>query len=262
MSVSIWAATVGIVTSPQPPAGGQFYDQAGVSVSYLSHRHSSTHSPNIVMEEPTFLAEMGDIKDERVLDLGCGDAAFAKTVIDRGGVAYVGVDGSSAMIGEARRRNEHASVSLIHESIENYCGDPDSFDLVASRMALHYVDDLDAVLRTVHHVLVPGGRLIFTVVHPVITSTTNPTVGLRTDSTVDRYFERGARERQWFGSTVTWHHRTIEDYLTAVQRCGFDFVSLRECEPNAELLIGRPEELERRRRVPLMLLLSARRASE
>jgi SAM-dependent methyltransferase len=213
------------------------------------------------MEEPAFLFEMGDVENECVLDLGCGDAAFADTVIGRGGIAYVGVDGSSAMIGEARRRNEHACVSLIHECIEDYCGEPDSFDLVASRMALHYVGDLDAVLRNVRNMLVPGGRLIFTVVHPVITSTTSPTDGLRTDSTVDRYFERGPRERQWFGSTVTWHHRTIEDYVTTVQRCGLDFVSLRECEPNAELLIDRPEELERRRRVPLMLLLSARRPS-
>ncbi len=136
--------------------------------------------------------------------------------------------------------------------------------LVRSRcvqMALHYIDDLDAVLQNVHNVLVPGGRLIFTVVHPVITSTSSPNDGPRTDYTVDRYFERGARERQWFGSTVTWHHRTVEDYLTAVQRCGLDFVSLRECEPNLKLLADRPEELERRRRVPLMLLISARRPS-
>lgn len=260
---NVWfrTATVQAVTAPQPPTGGQFYDEVGVSESYLRHRHSLVDSPNVAMEEPAFLSEMGDIENQRILDLGCGDADFAHAVIDRRGHSYVGVDGSAAMIGEARLRIEHPKVSLIHEGIENYVGEPESFDLVASRMSLHYIDDLDAVLGNVRLALRPGGRLIFTVVHPVITSPIKPKEGRRTDYTVDRYFERGQRVRQWFGSTVTWQHRTIEDYVSVVQRCGLDFVSLRECEPDPAFFADRPDELKRRRRVPLMLLVSARRPS-
>jgi len=261
-SMSLWAATVELVTSPQPPDGGQFYDNAGVVASYLSHRRSSTRSPNIAMEEPAFLSEIGDIENQRVLDLGCGDGVFADSVIECGGRSYVGVDGSAAMIDEARRGIEHPRVSFIHERIEDYQVESESFDLVAARMALHYIDDLDAVLLKIRNVLRPGGRLIFTVVHPVVTSTWSPNEGLRTDYTVDRYFDRGARQREWFGSMVTWHHRTIEDYVSGVKRCGFDFVSLSECEPDAKLFVDRPEELERRRRVPLMLLISARRPAD
>jgi len=211
------------------------------------------------MEEPAFFSEMGDIEDKRVLDLGCGDAAFADRVIDSGGRSYVGVDGSAAMIDEARRHIEHPRVSLVCERIEDYRVAPDSFDLVTSRMALHYINDLDSILLNVRKFLSPGGHLIFTVLHPVITSKWTPTDGPRTDYTVDRYFERGAREREWFGSTVTWHHRTIEDYISSVQRSGLKFVSLRECEPDPKLLVDHPDELERRRRVPLILLVSARR---
>lgn len=237
--------------------GGQFYDDPDVLASYLDHRHAPTRSPNIAMEEPAFLAAMGDVTGQRVLDLGCGDAAFADTVIQRGARSYVGVDGSAAMIAEARRRNSER-VSVVHESIENYEPEADAFDLVASRMAMHYVADLDPALKRARQALRPGGRLIITVVHPVITSAGRAVEGQRSDCTVDRYFERGPRQRHWFGSTVTWHHRTVADYVGAVQRGGLEFVSMSECEPDGSILADHPAELERRRRVPVMLLLHAR----
>ena len=211
------------------------------------------------MEEPAFIAEMGDIENQSVLDLGCGDATFADVVLARRANRYVGVDGSEAMIAEARRRVVDRRVSLVHDSIENYKPEPGVFDLVASRMALHYVEDLDSVIAKASDALRPGGRLVFTVVHPVITSTAAQSDGPRTDYTVDRYFNRGPRQREWFGSTVTWNHRTIEDYVLALQRSGLNFVSLRECEPDQFRLADQLDELERRRRVPLMMLLHGQR---
>lgn len=246
-------------TVPQPVDGGQFYDDPQVLARYLDHRHSPTRSPNIVMEEPAFMREMGDVGNQRVLDLGCGDGTFADVVMARGGSGYVGVDASAAMIAKARHRAEDQRVVLVHESIENYRPDSAAFDLVASRMALHYIENLDSTLATAAEALRPGGRLVFTVVHPVITSTTSPDSGPRTDYTVDSYFERGPRQREWFGSTVTWHHRTIDDYVSSISRCGLKFVSLSECEPDQSLLADHLDELHRRRRVPLVLLLHAER---
>jgi len=54
------------------------------------------------------------------------------------------------------------------------------------------------------------------VVHPVITSHDNLGDGPRTSWIVDGYFDRGPRERAWFGSSVVWQHRTIEDYVRLV----------------------------------------------
>ena len=150
-------------------------------------------------------------------------------------------------------------MSLVRDSIENYHPEAGVFDLVASRMALHYVEDLDSVIAKASDALRPGGRLVFTVVHPVITSTAAQSDGPRTDHRVDRYFERGPRQREWFGSTVTWNHRTIEDYVSALQRNGLNFVSLGECEPDQTALADHPDELDRRRRVPLMMLLHGQR---
>ncbi|MEV4400494.1 methyltransferase domain-containing protein, partial [Nonomuraea sp. NPDC049607] len=54
--------------------------------------------------------------------------------------------------------------------IETFSAPPHTFDLIISRLALHYIDDLDAVLAACWRGLSPGGRLLITVVHPVITS--------------------------------------------------------------------------------------------
>jgi hypothetical protein len=94
--------------------------------------------------------------------------------------------------------------------------------------------------------------------HPVITSYDNHPTGPRTHWTVDDYFDTGPRLRDWMGSQVTWDHRTIEYYVTAVTDAGLIVTALRECQPDPLRLDGHPEELARRRRVPLFLMLNTR----
>lgn len=130
-------------------------------------------------------------------------------------------------------------------------------DLVVSRLALHYVDDLAPVFNRVHRALAPGGRLVFTVAHPVLTAARLQPSGPRSSLVVDDYFTPGSRTRQWFGRPVVWRHRTIEDCVAPLLDAGFTLAGLRECAPVEALFEGDTEELERRRRVPLFLLLSA-----
>lgn len=59
------------------------------------------------------------------------------------------------------------------------------------------------------------------------------------------------------GSRVTWHHRTVQDYIEALQACGFTMTALSECPPREGLLVDNLQELHRRRRTPLFLLLAA-----
>jgi hypothetical protein len=97
------------------------------------------------------------------------------------------------------------------------------------RLTLHYVENAAAVVQRGHQFLVPGSRLVVTVLHPVITShEAAPSEGrLRTDWTVDQYFQAGPRRRRWLGDTVTWYHRTIEQYVTSFSTAGFTLTALR-----------------------------------
>lgn len=238
--------------------GGDFYDDA-VTARYLAHRHAGAASPNVVMEEPAILAHLGDLTDLRVVDLGCGDGTFAEVVLARGARRYLGIDGSAAMIDIANKLEPDPRRRFELGCIEDFRPAPGTADLVTSRMALHYLRDLPVTLLSIRQALVPEGRMLFTVVHPVITSHDNQISGRRTNWTVDDYFETGERRRSWFGGEVTWHHRTVEQYLTAVLEAGFTLEAVSECEPDRRQLSDTPDELARRRRVPLVLLVSARR---
>jgi SAM-dependent methyltransferase len=117
--------------------------------------------------------------------------------------------------------------------LEDFQGLPEMFDLVPSRMALHYLDDIGALLRQCHRSLSGGGRIVFSVVHPVITShdqrpsTNEP----RQDWLVDHYFVEGPRRRVWLGADSVWQHRTIDTYVAELRRAGFALTNLRECAP-------------------------------
>lgn len=239
--------------------GGTFYDDPGVFERYQEPQQAVS-DPTEVMEEPALLAELGSAEGLRVVDLGCGDAAIGRVLLDAGCRRYVGVDGSENMAQAARSTLDGTPGEVMQGDIEDFQAPPDTFDLVISRLALHYVDDLGRVLSTCRACLSPGGRVVFTVVHPVITShdARASTNELRTNWVVDDYFVGGPRQQDWLGGTVVWHHRTIEDYVTELGRAGFALTALRECPPQRERFDD-AGEFARRSRIPLFLLLAAAR---
>ena len=114
--------------------------------------------PNLVMEEPALLEELGSVEGLRVVDLGCGDAALGRMVLGAGGSRYLGIDGSERMVAAARETLRGTAGEVERGDIEDFAAPPGAFDLVVSRMALHYVEDVGARALSVPRCLSPGGR--------------------------------------------------------------------------------------------------------
>lgn len=239
--------------------GGSHYDDAELLEQYLIHRNTAVSSPNLVMEAPAFLAEAGPLVDLRILDLGCGDGRFALHCETAGCRSYLGIDGSAAMVERARQHTAPRGdrLSFLHGDIEDLRVEPASVDLACSRMALHYVEHIAPVLAAVSDGLVAGGRVIISVLHPVVSAAHHVGPGPRRSQLVDHYFDPGPRQREWFGRPVTWYHRTIEDYVHGLAEAGLTLTSFSECPPVEDLFDGDEAEFERRRQVPLFLLLGA-----
>jgi trans-aconitate methyltransferase len=97
---------------------------------------------------------LAPVAGERVLDLGCGDGASTKKLVDIG-CLIVGVDGSGLQVEAAKRLGLDARVmDGEHLTFEQ------EFDAVFSNAALHWMKRGDAVICGVARALKPGGRFV------------------------------------------------------------------------------------------------------
>lgn len=238
--------------------GSDFYDNDKNFEKYMERRQWQENA-NDTLEKPVIWQLLGEIAGLHVLDLGCGDAGFGVELLQQGCASYIGIEGSRNMVEAASSSladNKDATVQLMR--MEDYAYPRDTYEVVLSRLALHYLQDIGSIFRSVHQTLKPGGRFIFSVEHPVITSTLQPS-GTRTNWVVDNYFIQGCREQQWLGGTVHKYHRTVEDYFRAMQEAGFIVEHLRESHPVRKYFVNE-ETYERRRRIPLFLFLAGRKS--
>jgi SAM-dependent methyltransferase len=242
-----------------PYDGPQFYDDETQFAAYQAMRERPANA-NLTLERPVFMELLGSVAGMRVLDLGCGDARFGRELLHAGARRYVGVEASQNMAAAARAVLDGAEGEIIQGMIEAWEYPADTFDLAVSRLALHYVEDFEAVCRKVAGCLRSGGRFIFSVEHPVMTCSqrgAHPS-GVHYDWLVDDYFVSGRRVKRWMGGEVVIYHRTVEEYVLGLQRAGFEIAAVRESRPQPALFPD-PELLARRLRVPLLLFCAGRK---
>lgn len=236
--------------------GSDYYDQDGFLERYLQRR-SWNENANDTLEKPIIYEMMGDVRQKSVLDLGCGTAAYGNELLDMGAVQYTGLEGSVQMVQHARQNlRDRSNSRVIHMALEDWNASESEYDKIVSRLVLHYIEDIDKLFNNVYQSLKSGGSFVFSVEHPVMTSSygLSKPAGQKEDWTVDKYFITGEREQAWLGSTVKKFHRTIEDYFDALQKAGFLVEQLRESRPD-ERLFSNKETYERRRRIPLFLMM-------
>ena len=111
---------------------------------------------------------------ERVLDIACGNGIFSRHLAGLG-ATVVAADFSPRLIEHARQRTvEHADRVAYHvadatdEAQLLALAGPEglSFDAAVCNNALMDMPAIDPVFRAAKRLLRPGGRLVFTVMHP------------------------------------------------------------------------------------------------
>ncbi len=242
--------------------GTAFYDDDAIFKTYMARRQRA-NNPNDTMEKPVILELIGELKNQRILDLGCGDASFGQEALSKGCQSYLGIEGSSNMFKSAQQVLAGTNGKVVHAAIENWDYPTHAFDLVISRLVLHYIKDIDEVFRKVYRTLTPNGHFVFSVEHPVITSCDRAWQGKgkRQDWLVDHYFDTGQRVTSWMGGKVIKYHRTIENYFVSLQQAGFLVEGLREATPQLEQFGNDNLTYQRRKRIPLFLIMASQKSS-
>lgn len=241
--------------------GPEFYEDAAVFATYQRSR-ARDETPNDTLEKPDLLDLIGDVARRSVVDLGCGDAQIGRELLAAGAASYLGVEPSGNMLQLAREMLAGTAGQVTQATIEGWSYPAASADLVISRLALHYIDDVEQTFRRCYAALAPGGRLVFSVEHPTITSCDRgwPEGTQRGAWLVDDYHVPGRRVTLWMGQDVVKYHRTVGDYFGGLQRAGFVVEALREARPRRGMFL-REETYQRRLRIPLFLLLAARKSA-
>ncbi|RVM25977.1 class I SAM-dependent methyltransferase [Sinorhizobium meliloti] len=237
------------------------YDRPEFFTGY-SQLGRSLHGLAGAAEWPAIRAMLPDLRDLRVLDLGCGFGWFARWARENGAAQVLGLDLSEKMIARARQETEDPSVEYRIADLEHLVLPEASFGFAYSSLAFHYIEDFDRLVRTIHRMLLPGSHFVFTIEHPVYMAPTNP--GWSTDAEgrriwpLDRYSVEGKRVTDWLAKGVVKYHRTLGTTLNTLIAAGFAIRRVQEWSPTADEIARNPdlaEEVDR----PMMLLVAAQR---
>lgn len=211
-------------------------------------------------EWPQMKRLLGDVAGLDVLDLGCGYGWHCRYASAQGARSVLGVDASRAMLARAEAMNSSPRVRFVCEALETLVPEAESFDVILSNLALHYVANLEDVYRKVFAALRPGGRFVMNIEHPAFTAGVNQSFVNDEDGRalywpIDQYFIEGERVTGFLGERVVKQHHTLTTIVNGLLRTGFTLEALEEVRPTDEEIAanGWEEELKR----PMMLLVRA-----
>jgi SAM-dependent methyltransferase len=170
------------------------------------------------------LGLLGDVAGKDVVEVGCGSAPCARWLVTQG-ARVAAFDLSGEMLKHAAHANGVTGITpaLIRANAERLPFASGSFDIACSAFgAVPFVADVRTVFGEVARVLRPAGRWVFAVTHPIrwIFPDDPGPEGLRV---IGSYFDRTPYvEVDGEGrATYVEHHRTMGDYVRALNRSGF-----------------------------------------
>ncbi len=188
---------------------------------------------------PNLLRLMDIKKDERLLDIACGQGMFSREFA-HSGATVSGTDISSELIdiAEDKSRNLNANFYVAPANDQRMILDAD-FDKAACVLALQDIDDLSGTLKEAHRALKPGGLFYAVINHPAFRIPKRSAWGIDDAKRIqfrreDEYMsEARIRLDVHPGSKIkdaetTYFHRPLQVFFKALEKAGFVVVRLEE----------------------------------
>lgn len=198
---------------------------------------------------------------ERVLDVGCGEGQVARLAQAGGARSVVGVDAAWGQLAEAARRG--GGVRYARSTAGALPIRSSTVDAVVSSLVLEHLSDLDTALDEAARVLVPGGRLVVFLNHPLLQTPGSGWVDDRVLDPPEQYWRIGPYLREQVtveqvdpGVRLPFFHRPLGRYVNALAERGLVLTQMVEPTPPADLFAGSPNYAGAAE-IPRLLLLHA-----
>jgi SAM-dependent methyltransferase len=177
---------------------------------------------------------LGDVRGRDVLEVGCGAAQGARWLVSQG-ARVTAFDVSRGQLEQARALDERTGIRvdrLVQADAQAMPFQDSSYDVVVSAFGgIPFVADSAGVMREIARVLRPGGRLVFSVTHPVrwVFPDDPGPAGLTVQQS---YFDRSPYVEVDDDGTATYveHHRTMGDRIRELVTAGLTIVDVVEPE--------------------------------
>lgn len=170
---------------------------------------------------------VSDMKDNHVLDLGCGYGIFTKYFHDIA-ADVIGVDGSAEMIKIAKDYYPDCSFSII-DITKALPFESESFDLIFCNQVLMDIEDVEPLFKEINRILKHNGILYFSIVHPGFYDChwIKDENGYRYAKVIQAYIKHYQLKNEFWGET-THFHRPLSYYLNLAADSGFTLRHIEE----------------------------------
>lgn len=218
---------------------------------------------------PNILRIVAPHKEQKVLELGCGEGFFARELA-RAGSTVTASDISKELIQIGKKKG--AGVEYVVSKAQDLSwAKPRGYDIVLAVLTLQNMEHIDDVFQEVRKVLKPDGRFIFVLNHPIIRTPKTSAWGYDEKAHVqyrrlDGYLsakkvaiDMHPGEKSKHSLTYSFH-RSLQEYMKLLRGAGFcitrleEWISHRTSEPGPRAKI----ENIARKEFPLFMAIEAR----
>lgn len=217
---------------------------------------------NEMLEMPTVLDLLGNVKGKKILDLGCGSGIYAKILTKKGAIVK-GFDISPEMVKIAKQENP--SLDLRVGSANKIPFD-EKFDIVIASLVVHYLSNWDKMFKEIRRVLKPKGIFIFSTGNPAETNTDRIKVKgkERKVRVLGDYFKEKWKMGIWKNVRgkdlkVYSYHITFETLIRRTLKNGFEIIDYKDCFPIKKAKKYFPEDYKWYTREPLFCAWKVRK---
>lgn len=140
----------------------EFHDRWAAMIDVDGIRVADYFEACTAPENRFILSQLGDVRDQSLLDLGCG-AGENSVYFAMKGAHCIASDYSPGMVDVALQLADKNGVQVEGKVINAMAIDfPDNtFDIVYASNLLHHIPDPKQTIREMHRVLKPGGKACF-----------------------------------------------------------------------------------------------------
>lgn len=239
------------------------YDNEVFFEGYQKIRENKVNA-NILFEKPALFSLLPEVKELKILDLGCGYGENCKEFVKRGAAKVTGIDLSKKMLRIARLENSAPNIDFLNIPIEDIACLDEKYDLIVSSLALHYVQDFASVCKNVHNLLNEKGLFVFSQENPLNTCFTKGDrwtrdgQGKKIYANISNYSVDGKRCSKWFVDEVIKYHRTFSSIVNTLVDSGFIIQKVLEPYPSEETIKKYPDYEDNLHKPDFLLIRAVR----